>query len=384
MVRPRYIAPVKNPIRRVAVAAAAVALIAGACSSESKSTDATSAPAAATAAPTTPSSAATTTGAPETTAPDTTAPDTTMPDTTDAPVATDAPDTTGAEPTTDAPETTEAVATAPFATTTVTQTFVDPSRPTPATPSSAELPTRTIATTIVYPEAPGPFPLIVLNHGLTGLPSKLSRISTAWASAGYVVAMPAFPLTNGSVTDASGNVNDVVNQPGDDSFVIDSMLALSADDSSPLYGRVDGEHIGVAGHSLGSATTYGVALNSCCLDERIDAIVIMAGFVFIASADNDYSRPLPVMIVHGDADPVLNISLDQDVYTQLAGPKWFVTLIGGTHSTGIEDVGTAYDPVVDSSTTDFWNAYLSGDTGAEGALRTDAVVAGVSTLQSGA
>jgi len=194
--------------------------------------------------------------------------------------------------------------------------------------------------------------------------------------------MPAFPLTNGDVTGASANVNDVVNQPGDVSFVIDSVLALSADDSSPLFGRVDADHIGVAGHSLGAATTYGVALNSCCLDQRIDAIVIMAGFVFIASAANDYSRPLPAMIVHGDADPVLNISLDQGVYDQLVGPKWFVTLLGGTHLTGIEDLATPYDSVVDSSTTDFWNAYLSNDPDATDTLRTDAIVAGLSTVQT--
>ena len=361
--------------RFLAVAAATLALVAGACSSDSKSAATTSA--AATSAVTT--AVVETTEAPETTvAPAPTEPVTTQPGTTEAP---DTTETAEATETIGAPDTTEAVLSAPFPTQTVEQSFVDASRPTPATASSPEVASRTIATTIVYPQAPGPFPLIVLNHGLTGMPSKLSRISTAWAAAGYVVAMPAFPLTNGSVIDASANVGDVVNQPGDVSFVIDSVLALNGDDSSPLFGRVDAEHIGVAGHSLGSATTYAVALNSCCLDERIDAIVIMAGFVFIA-ADNDYSRALPVMILHGDADPVLNISLDQGVYDQLAGPKWFVTLFGGMHSTGFEDYNTPHDAVVDRATTDFWNAYLSDRHGATDALRVDAVVAGLSTLQT--
>ena len=359
--------------RFLAVAAATLALVAGACSSDSKSAATTSA--AATSAVTT---AVVETTAETTAAPAPTEPVTTQPGTTEAP---DTTETAEATETIGAPDTTEAVLSAPFPTQTVEQSFVDASRPTPATASSPEVASRTIATTIVYPQAPGPFPLIVLNHGLTGMPSKLSRISTAWAAAGYVVAMPAFPLTNGSVIDASANVGDVVNQPGDVSFVIDSVLALNGDDSSPLFGRVDAEHIGVAGHSLGSATTYAVALNSCCLDERIDAIVIMAGFVFIA-ADNDYSRALPVMILHGDADPVLNISLDQGVYDQLAGPKWFVTLFGGMHSTGFEDYNTPHDAVVDRATTDFWNAYLSDRQGATDALRADAVVAGLSTLQT--
>jgi len=356
---------VKSPLR-LAVAALAVALAAG-CSSESKSAP-TTATAATTAVPVTTEAPATTEGV----------------DTTAAAVTADTPATTEAPPTTEAPATTEAGESTPLRTTTVIESFVDSSRPTAATASSAELPSRTIETTIVYPEADGPFPLIVLNHGLTGLPSKLTRLSSAWAAAGYVVVMPAFPLTNGSVPGARANSNDVVNQPADVSFVIDSVLSLAADETSPLYGRVDGDHIGVAGHSLGGATTYGLALNRCCRDERVDAIVTMASFIY-ASPDNDYSRSLPVMIVHGDADPVLNISLDQAAYDLLAGPKWFITLLGGSHSTGIEDLGTPYDAIVDEATSGFWNLYLS-DARAEpagvAALRAGAAVEGLSALQT--
>jgi dienelactone hydrolase len=286
-------------------------------------------------------------------------------------------------PTTDLPTTPAVVTSAPFATATLSQTFVDTSRPTAATSSSPQQPSRTLVTTIVYPQAPGPFPLIELSHGFTGLPEKLTRLATAWATAGYVVALPAFPLTNGNAPDALSNLGDAANQPGDVSFVIDSMLALNSDDSSPLYGRIDPDHIGAAGHSLGAATTYGVALNSCCLDSRIDAIVILAGFVFIAPENNEYKRALPVMIVHGNADTTLDISLDTGIYDRLAGPKWFITLLGGNHLTGIENIGTPYDTIVDSSTTDFWNGTLGAHPAALAALQTDAVVGGLSTLASG-
>jgi len=82
---------------------------------------------------------------------------------------------------------------------------------------------------------------------------------------------------------------------------------------------------------------------------------------------------------------VLSISLDQGAYDELAGPKWFVTLLAGSHSTGIEDLGTPHDAIVDQATTDFWDVYLSSrpaEPDAIAALRTDAVVDGLSTLQT--
>jgi predicted dienelactone hydrolase len=257
-----------------------------------------------------------------------------------------------------------------------------------ATATSPELASRTIVTTVAAPDAPGPFPLIVLSHGLTGTPAKMSRLAEAWATAGYVVALPAYPLTNGGAPNAVGNAGDVLQQPADVPFVIDQMLALNTDDTSPLYGRIDGERIGAAGHSLGAATTYGVTFSSCCIDERIDAIVILAGFLLVHPEADDYSRQIPVMIVHGDADPVLNISLDRMAYDLLTGPKWFVTLHGGSHSSGIENLGTPYDALVDAATTDFWNAYLADSsnaasvTAAKDALRRDAVVDGLSSLET--
>src|SRR5688500_1866968 len=68
-----------------------------------------------------------------------------------------------------------------YAVTQITETFVDESRPTEAPDPAGNAPTRTLETTIVYPEEEGPFPLIVLAHGQTGHPSKLSQLMSAWA-----------------------------------------------------------------------------------------------------------------------------------------------------------------------------------------------------------
>ena len=270
----------------------------------------------------------------------------------------------------------------PFPTLTLDETFVDASRPTGATADAPALPSRTLVTKVLYPDAPGPFPLIILAHGLVGSADKLTRLGTAWATAGYVVALPTFPLTSDADPDVIAHEDDVANQPADVSFIIDQLTALVADDSSPMYGRIDLSRIGIAGHSLGATTVYGVVFDDCCIDPRIGAAMIMSGTVEVSPGTTDYSRPLPVMTLHGDSDTELDIAEDLGIYAQLAGPKFFVTLIGGEHTTGFENADSPYNALVEATTTDFWNQYLSAVPGALDALRRDANVEGLSTLQT--
>jgi predicted dienelactone hydrolase len=70
---------------------------------------------------------------------------------------------------------------------------------------------RPLTTTVWYPEAPGPFPLVLFSHGLTSEPSAYAALLTAWARAGFVVAAPAYPHTSHGVPDY--DPVDVVNQP---------------------------------------------------------------------------------------------------------------------------------------------------------------------------
>ena len=127
-----------------------------------------------------------------------------------------------------------------------TRTYVDASRPTQANGSAPARPDRTLFTTVVYPatatstpttlaggrisaitDAPadragGPFPLIVFAHGFGGDEQLLLPMAAKWAEAGYVVALPRFPLT--TLTSPGGiNGADIANQPADVGFVIDSI-----------------------------------------------------------------------------------------------------------------------------------------------------------------
>lgn len=275
----------------------------------------------------------------------------------------------------------------PFKLKTVSETFVDDSRVTPATSSQPEIPNRKLVTTITYPDVAGRFPLIVLSHGLTGNPERLTEIAAAWARMGYIVAVPMFPLTSDATPGAATNVGDAANQPADVSFVIDRIIASDNDDKSPLNGKVLTDRIGAAGHSLGGATTYAVAQNDCCRDDRIDAVIIMSGIRLLNPDGDHLDKMPPTMLLHGKADQVLKYSLSEEVYPQVGTPKWFVTLLTAGHSEAYENTPSASDEVVTAATTDFWQAYLPARAGAPDAkildrLRKDAVVEGISTLQA--
>ncbi len=253
----------------------------------------------------------------------------------------------------------------------VTETFVDDSRPTVAPDGAVNEPTRALVTTIVHPTTDGPFPLIVVAHGQTGHPSKMSQLIRMWASAGYVVAAPVFPLTsNVAPTQAVG---DYVNQPADVGFVIDELVDRSRGDG-PLAGVVDEDRVGVAGLSLGGATVYGLAFHSCCRDARVDAVLVMAGLML--PFDGRYEFPsVPLLVIHGNGD-----ARGRELYSMAAPPKYLVTIERPVHSQPFENTEDPADGLVATVTVDFFRAYLYGQERALDDLAA-AVVPGAATLE---
>ena len=257
-----------------------------------------------------------------------------------------------------------------------TETFVDPSRP---TDPPVGTPDRALVTTIRFPETGGPYPLIVLAHGFNGHPRKFTELTEAWAKAGYVVATPAFPLTNDELVGETV-VADYRNQPADVSFVIDELLERSEAKNDPLRGRIDRDRVGVAGLSLGGATTFGVTYNTCCRDPRVDAAITMAGARLPFDGTYDLVD-VPLLLFHGDADPALPYQGSVDAYAEAEKPKFFVTILGGGHSPPFEDDDDPADEMVTAVSIDFWDLFLAERPGTIDQLVTDASVAGLSTLQ---
>ncbi len=266
------------------------------------------------------------------------------------------------------------------------ETFIDTTRSTTASGSRPEATSRTLETTIYVPSGRSRRPLIVFAHGSDGHPDKFTELLGAWVAAGYVVAAPAFPLSNATVPRPDQSISDVVHQPGDLSFVLTEVLDLARDRKSALYRRIDRKAIGVGGLSLGGATTYGAAFTECCGDDRFIAAAVLDGVQLSVGDDPERGKPvldghIPLLLVHSDVDPVLPYSLATTAFESAAPPVWFVTLHGASHASQFENDVTAYDAIGKQITIDFWDATLKGKRAAFRRLERDATVAGLSSIE---
>ena len=262
----------------------------------------------------------------------------------------------------------------------VTRTFVDSSRPTvdPAG-GTRTADSRTLVTEIYIPSGRGPFPLIVMAHGNAGNPGKLTQLLSGWAQAGYVVAAPAFPLTN-DLSGVPSVIGDFVNQPADVSFTIDQVLRESRRAKSPLFKRVNARHIGLAGHSLGGATAYGVAFNDCCRDRRIDAVVSMdAVNIPFGGVESEFKK-LPLLLIHITGDPVIAFSTSEKIYAVAKPPKYLMALSEGIHFEPFENAPSHHDGAVIAASTAFWNGYLKDIKAARRKVVTAGTETGLSTV----
>jgi len=274
---------------------------------------------------------------------------------------------------------------APYETAHTTITLVDTTRATEAGAQSPAHPERTLETTVWTPTDSAPHPLIVFSHGLSGHPDKFAKLLAAWTRVGFVVAAPAFPLTNDRVPGNPQNWTGLAQQPNDVRFVIDEMLRLGDDPASPVYHRIIKDQIGAGGLSLGGATTYGVVFNDCCRDPRIKSAEVLSGAQLpVGGGENHIDGHVPLLIMHGDKDASLPYSYEVKTFADSPAPVWFVTLAGGTHAPPFEDDPSPWDDLDEKVTTDFWLGTLGaggGDPAALARMEAEAVVPGLSSLQ---
>ena len=222
---------------------------------------------------------------------------------------------------------------------------------------------RPLTTTVWYPDAPGPFPLILFSHGLTSEPSAYAALLTAWARAGFVVAAPAYPHTSQGAGDY--DPVDVLNQPADASYVITRMIALDTEN-----GRINPARIGAAGHSAGGITTIGMFSGD--RDHRLAAGIVLAGRqVFRVPFAGP---PAALLFVHGKLDRTVPYADGLAAYRAVPWSRAMMAVTKGGHVAITKD----YGPVI-ATTTDFLRWSLYGDVAARGRLRADATNSGVAT-----
>jgi predicted dienelactone hydrolase len=228
--------------------------------------------------------------------------------------------------------------------------------------------------------ASGPFPLVVFGHGFKATPAIYARLLRAWASAGYVVAAPVFPLSN---ADAPGGADesDIVNQPADMSFVITRVLAAAAADHGILSHLVDPDEVAVAGQSDGAATALATAYDTRYLDRRVDAAIILSG-AEIMPGPYFRGRNPPLLATQGTADKINRPKYTYQFFHAAHTPKFLLRLLGARH------IGpyTNQQPqlgVVERVTIAFLDRYLKRLPGARSQLWKAGDTPGVTTLTNG-
>ncbi len=211
--------------------------------------------------------------------------------------------------------------------------FVDMSRESQAHGEFAGAARRTLEATVWHPadNRAGPYPLIVFSHGFSSTREGGAYLGEHLASHGYVVVSANFPLTNMNAPDRP-YVRDVVNQPGDVSFLIDSLLAQSGDSGHMLGGMVDGERIGVTGISLGGMTTTLVAFHPTMGDERIGAALSIAGPTAQFTEVFFESPPVPFLMLGGDIDALVPYASNAAPVLEKVPSGQLVTVTNASHT----------------------------------------------------
>ena len=149
-----------------------------------------------------------------------------------------------------------------------------------------------------------PGPLVIYSHGFMSFHREGVYLARFLASHGYTVVAVNYPLTN-FFAPGKPLVSDVVNQPGDVSFLITTLLQRNADTNDVLHNTIDAKKIAVAGVSLGGMTSTLVTFHRQVRDPRITAAISIAGPANMFTADFFSSTNTPFMMIAGDGDAII-------------------------------------------------------------------------------
>ena len=260
---------------------------------------------------------------------------------------------------------------------------------------------RDVPVKIYYPKTgDGPFPVIVMSHGLGGSRDGYEFLGRHWASHGYVsvhvqhrgsdsevwkgTAQPMQALRR-----AAANPANAVNRPADVTFAINQVEKMNTDEG-PLHGRLDLKRVGAAGHSFGAHTTLAVAgqvfvtpwgKGIGAADPRVKAAIPMSAPVpqRKETLDRAYGAiKIPCLHMTGTKDdsPIGETAAkDRRLpFDHSKGPgQYLIVFNGGDHMIfsgrgrllGNRRKDARFQELIRGASTAFWDAYLKGDAAAK-------------------
>jgi len=252
------------------------------------------------------------------------------------------------------------------------RTWVDTTRPTPPNSRFPGAQSRTLRTLIWQPAMRMPVPLLVMAPGFDSLPEWFDAVASTIAAAGFVVASPAFPVTNHNAPgDLLNKLGDAGQQPADMSFMITQLLAANATPGDGLNGRIIADDVAVLGLSLGGTTVTALTRKNCCRDARIRASLQFAAapielLANLFGSDSIAAGP-PTLVAHGTMDTTLPYSGSQLLYAQIEPPKVFLGITGANHADALFGTTLPLSPiqtVAERAIVGYLNAIFRGETAA--------------------
>jgi predicted dienelactone hydrolase len=263
---------------------------------------------------------------------------------------------------------------------------------------------------VFYPNEPGPYPVIVFSHGAGGSQSCCEALTRHWATYGYVTLQPTHDDSGverrnageedinflKAVRDAPKKPALWQRRPKDISFVLDSLPALQKRIPA-LAGKVDAEHIGVGGHSMGAFTADAIAGALVDLpghpamnfaDPRVKAVLLLSpqGPGEFGLTDHSWDRlTLPLLSMTGSLD--LGAGDQGPDWKKIPfersqpGGKYHVFIQGANHMSfitaktlpGRSAQGDSIVGYTNCASLAFWDAYLKADPAAKNYLQSDAL-----------
>lgn len=209
---------------------------------------------------------------------------------------------------------------------------VDETRATRAYKEFPGLPARTLAGEIWRPaglERPGP--LLVYSHGYMSFHLEGLYLTRFLASHGYTVVAVNYPLT-GYIAPDGPLVSDVVSQPGDISFIIDTLLRRNEDAGDVLHNTIDKARIAVAGVSLGGMTTLLATFHPRWHDPRIAAAISIAGPSTVFTPRFFSGHTVPLLLIYGESDAIVSLQENALPVLEYYPEAVLVTLNGASHA----------------------------------------------------
>lgn len=172
----------------------------------------------------------------------------------------------------------------------------------------------------------GPYPVLMFSHGSCGYATQSLFLTALVASYGYVVVSPPHPGNTlfqfPNCGTPAAQIASAQERPADIRFALDQMLSANGDESSPFFGALDPNRLGMSGHSFGGLTTYLVMAQ----DTRFKVAMPMAPAVLGTPV-----LTVPSLTMMGQIDSVVQLPAIRTAYANASEPKLLVEVENAGH-----------------------------------------------------